>query len=75
MAVYFANHNWRDITIAFPINILEIQEINSLAMKLDSLNLLVENTESIECLENKLTKKVKIWIKIDIGYKRTGIYF
>ena len=73
MANYFANHNWKDITIAFSINILEIQEINSLAKKLDSLNLLVENLEAVDILERRLTSNVKIWIKIDTGYKRTGI--
>ena len=29
MAKYFIEHNWKDITIAFPFNILEIDDINS----------------------------------------------
>jgi len=28
MAEYFARHSWNDITIAFPVNILEIANIN-----------------------------------------------
>jgi len=34
MAVYFADNDWSDITIAFPVNILEIEKINILAKKL-----------------------------------------
>ena len=33
MAVYFANHNWDDITIAFQFNIHEIHVINSIDQK------------------------------------------
>ncbi|MDD4755770.1 MAG: amidophosphoribosyltransferase, partial [Prolixibacteraceae bacterium] len=31
MAEYFASHGWTDITIAFPVNILELTNINRLA--------------------------------------------
>lgn len=31
MEMYFVRHGWRDITIAFPVNILEIGNINKLA--------------------------------------------
>lgn len=72
MAVYFANNGWDDITIAFPVNILEIDDINILAQK-TKLNLLVENRETLTYLEKFTRFQVGIFIKIDTGYNRTGI--
>jgi D-serine deaminase-like pyridoxal phosphate-dependent protein len=72
MAAYFANYGWDDITIAFPVNILEISEINQLAKKI-KLGLLVESNETIRFLGENLRAPVRIWIKVDIGYHRTGI--
>ncbi|MDH4208277.1 MAG: alanine racemase [Anaerolineae bacterium] len=72
MADYFARHGWRDITVAFPANILEIAKINRLAEALD-LGLLVESTETAAFLAQHLTAKAAAWIKIDVGSLRTGI--
>ena len=72
MAEYFANDDWNDITIAFPVNIREIEAINSLADKIQ-LNLCIENVESIDFLIKKLKFEVGFFIKIDTGYNRTGI--
>ncbi|WP_370391541.1 alanine racemase [uncultured Winogradskyella sp.] len=71
MANYFSKE-WNDITVAFPTNILEIDTINSLASNI-TLNLTVENTESVEYLKKHLTHKVNLFIQIDVGYGRTGI--
>ncbi len=46
MARYFANHGWQDITIAFPVNMREIDKINALAETI-TLHLLVEAEESV----------------------------
>ena len=72
MAEYFAGAGWKDILVAFPVNILEIDRINTLASKLD-LSLLIESEESLNFLAKNLTSKVNISIKIDTGYHRTGI--
>jgi len=72
MAGYFANHGWENITIAFPVNIREVETINALAKKV-VLGLLVESTESIVFLADHLTAPVDIWLKIDVGLFRTGI--
>ena len=72
MALYFADHGWKDITVAFPVNILEIDKINFLAEKI-TINLVVENTEAIDYLIKELTHYVNIYIKIDTGYQRTGV--
>ena len=72
MAGYFVSENWEDITIAFPVNLAEIDEINQLANQI-SLNLLVENTEAIGFLASKLKFKTGIYLKVDSGYHRTGV--
>src|SRR6056297_3126307 len=57
MALYFAAHVWTDITIAFSVNLLEIDDINDLADKV-TLNLLVESADAIRELANKLQADV-----------------
>lgn len=74
MAEYFAEDGWDDITVAFPVNILEIDTINKLAASI-RLNLLVESTEAVRILEKGLHHEVRAFIKIDIGNRRTGIAF
>jgi D-serine deaminase-like pyridoxal phosphate-dependent protein len=72
MAVYFAKYGWEDITVAFPVNLLQIHQINALAEQIQ-LNLLLESSEAILFLGRNLTAPVDIWLKIDVGYRRTGI--
>lgn len=72
MAAYFSKHGWKDITIAFPVNILEIDSINRIAIH-SKLNLLVESIETIDYLGKHLNSSSKIFIKIDLGYHRTGV--
>ena len=71
MAEYFSTQ-WNDITIAFPTNVLEIEPINKLAKKI-TLNLSIENEESISFLSKHLKYKINVFLKIDVGYHRTGI--
>ena len=73
MASYFADDNWRDITVAFPTNLREIERINQLASRPLTLNLLVENKETVEALHSQLNHSVNLLIKADIGYHRTGL--
>ncbi|MEN7549008.1 alanine racemase [Rapidithrix thailandica] len=72
MAEYFAKDGWTDITVAFPVNILEIGRINQLAQQI-RLNLLVMNVDSVLYLADHLKKGVDIYIDIDTGYHRTGL--
>ena len=72
MASYFAQKSWEDITIAFPINILEIEKINELAASI-RLNILIESVEIVELLAKKLSSEVNVFIKINIGNNRAGI--
>jgi D-serine deaminase-like pyridoxal phosphate-dependent protein len=71
MADYFSRE-WQDITIAFPVNVLEIDSINRLAAKIQ-LNLLIESVESLAFLAKNLTHPVGFFIKIDTGAHRTGV--
>lgn len=52
MAAYFAADGWKDITVAFPTNILEIDLINALASKI-KLNLLIQSKETFLFLEER----------------------
>ncbi len=72
MAEYFFRNGWRDITIAFPVNILEIDHINDLAAH-SELNLLVISRETLKFLIENIKTQTGIYIKIDTGYHRTGI--
>jgi len=72
MAIYFADHGWKNILVAFPVNILEIDPINILSNRVN-LFLTVESGFTVNFLANNLTNKVGIYIEIDEGYHRTGI--
>lgn len=72
MAEYFASKGWSDILIAFPVNLLEIENINNLAQKI-KLHLLLESIESAKFLAKNLKFPSEIYLKIDTGYHRTGL--
>jgi D-serine deaminase-like pyridoxal phosphate-dependent protein len=72
MAKFFATNGWEDITIAFPVNLNEIIEINKLASEI-TLNILVESSYSAKFLADQIKSEAGIFIKIDTGYHRTGL--
>jgi D-serine deaminase-like pyridoxal phosphate-dependent protein len=72
MALYFAKNGWSDVTVAFLVNMLEIDKINKLAEEIN-LNLLVDSEEVLSALSNKLQHPAGMWIKADTGYHRTGV--
>ncbi len=72
MALYFADHGWQDITIAFPANLRQGRTIAALAERV-RLGLLVESVEAVEALARVVQAPVDLWIKIDTGAHRTGI--
>jgi D-serine deaminase-like pyridoxal phosphate-dependent protein len=72
MAEYFADNGWQDITIAFPVNIRQIETIRELSGRVH-LELLVEGAESAAYLEEHLSGRVEVWMKIDSGLGRTGL--
>ena len=72
MAEYFAGHGWNDITIAFPFNVLEIDELNALAFRVN-LRIFVNSIETAVILKQKLKTPVKFYIEIDVGDGRSGV--
>jgi D-serine deaminase-like pyridoxal phosphate-dependent protein len=72
MAQYFADHGWKDILIAFPVNLMEIKNINRLAGRI-KLYLLLEDASVAAQLDRLLEHGVGIYIKLDSGAGRTGI--
>ncbi len=72
MAQYFAEAGWNDITIAFPVNLRELNEINQLA-KTISLNILISHPGSENELEKKITTPIGVFLEIDTGYHRSGM--
>ncbi len=72
MARYFAQNGWKDITVAFPVNIREMHSIDFLAHEI-RLGLLVESTDVLPPLDKGLGAAADAWIKVDVGYGRTGI--
>lgn len=73
MAEYFAARNWRDITIAFPINILEVSALNNMLANGVQLTLLLNHVESIAQLDKEIKGNLNVFIEIDAGYGRSGI--
>lgn len=72
MAEYFSEGGWNDITIAFPVNIREINKISKLAESI-KLNLLIVDRYSLEYLEKNIKSPAGFFIEIDTGYNRTGV--
>ncbi len=72
MAQYFAQDGWKNISVAFPVNLLEAHEINELAAEIN-LNVLIAGVQTAPLLDKKVSNKLGVWIKIDTGYGRSGI--
>jgi len=72
MAEYFAADGWRDILIAFPVNVLEADGLARLASRC-RLGLLVESPDILARLDRALARPVDLWVKVDVGCHRAGI--
>ncbi len=72
MAEFFAHKGWKDITIAFPVNLNEIDKINKLAGKI-KLNLLLDSPFVAAKVAENINNKAGIFMEIDTGYHRTGL--
>ena len=72
MAAYFAEHGWDDITVAFPVNLREIETINRLAKQI-TLGVLLDSFAAAEFLTRRAEHPLDVWIEIDAGDHRSGI--
>lgn len=71
MAEFFAQDHWRDIMVAFPVNVREMESINSLASQI-KLGIVISDSEALAFLQAGLHEKLDFYIKIDVGSHRTG---
>ncbi|UII24437.1 alanine racemase [Fulvivirga maritima] len=71
MAYYFAQAGWEDITVAFPFNILETEDLKKFPAHC-RLTLLVDNEQTISYLSTS-GLSLSIFIEIDSGAHRTGL--
>lgn len=72
MASYFADDGWDDITIAFPFNPREWNDIRKLTEKC-KINILASGRESAKIISEKVDSRIGVFIETDNGYKRSGI--
>lgn len=75
MAMYFANHGWKDICIAIPVNILELSKLDLFESDVKIGILVAEETAIKNIQHSNINRTVDLYIKIDTGYHRTGIYY
>ena len=72
MARKFAAAGWKDITLAFPLNIPEAEGYAQLAGEIN-LNVLFDAQEQVLAFREKLKHEAGYFIKIDAGYHRAGV--
>lgn len=73
MAEFFASCGWKKITIAFPLNVLEIPTINALIEQGVELYVFVVEEAVAEALNKNLKGKLNVFLELDAGYGRCGL--
>lgn len=72
MAHYFARQGWKDITIAFPLNLREMDSILMLPEDV-AVGLLISDFSTASYpFPKSLLKKSVFWIELDTGHHRSG---
>jgi D-serine deaminase-like pyridoxal phosphate-dependent protein len=71
-ARYFADHGWRDLTLAIGANPLEIPAYDALAARVD-LGLITDSEATVAALAAGLGRAVGLWLEVDTGDGRTGV--
>ena len=74
MAEKFATAGWADILLAIPVNLAEIDRINILSERI-TLGVTVDCNIQVAMLNRELKNDIDIYIEIDAGYHRTGIFW
>lgn len=72
MACYFFQAGWKDILIAFPVNVREHRRLNEMASKIQ-LSVLVDSAEAVLALDETVGHPLSVWIEIDVGDGRSGL--
>ncbi len=71
MARYFAQYGWTDITIAFPFNPLEWQEMKQIADRC-RLQITLSSPDAVNPLLKRVDIPLGAFIELDTGSHRTG---
>lgn len=74
MGLYFAEDGWKDITIGFPFYSGQIDALKQLQNQ-SRVKLFINQVSTFEFLEENLDKPLDMYIEIDAGYGRSGIYY
>ena len=74
MALYFAEADWKDITIAFPLNILQLEDIKDLAEQVN-LTILATEISTLKRMVQDVDVRIEVLIEIDCGYNRSGVWW
>ncbi|NPD45369.1 MULTISPECIES: alanine racemase [unclassified Lentimicrobium] len=74
MAYEFVNHGWKDICVAIPLNVREMQKANLIASQV-KLSLCVDHLETLTRLAQETYSPIFVFIEIDTGYGRSGVYY
>lgn len=74
MADEFAAHGWKDICVAIPLNVREMQKANLIASQV-KLMLCVDHLDTITRLAQETYSPIFVFIEIDTGYGRSGVYY
>ncbi len=67
----FADHGFDDITWAFPLIFVRLEEVVELAQRV-TLRLVVDSAEAVQELE-QTGQPLHVWLKVDCGYHRAGV--
>ena len=72
MALYFVEQGWKDISIAFPFNVLEIEKLKAIPSDVQ-IHILIQKVEVAHRLIKELESSVNFLIEIDLGDHRGGL--
>jgi D-serine deaminase-like pyridoxal phosphate-dependent protein len=67
----FADHGFDDITWAYPLIFVRLEEVTELAERI-TLRLVVDSAEAVRALE-QTGRPLHVWLKVDCGYHRAGV--
>lgn len=74
MAYEFAAHGWKDICVAIPLNVREMQKTNLMASQI-KLSVCVDHMETLTRMAQETYSNVFVYIEIDTGYGRSGVFY
>lgn len=72
MATFFAARGWIDITIAFPFNVLELDDLKAL-QEVTRVKVFINSVETAVILKQQVERDLDFYIEVDTGDGRSGV--